>query len=83
MNTIDQDLFGDLLGKALAEGCVRDWEGITNNGKEVPYSKGMAVKLLTDRNLRDFKDFVAECAEDGEAYRQQETEEIAGNSQDG
>lgn len=82
-NTIDPDLFTRLLAESLAEGCIRDWEGIQNNGKKVDYSPGMSVKLLIDPNLRDFKDFVAECAEDGEAYRAEEIEEMAGNSQDG
>lgn len=79
MNTIDPELFDKLLATAMAEGLVRDWKGLLNNGQPIEYSRSKSIELMVDPVMREFKEFVAECAEDAEAFRNEEIEEDAGN----
>lgn len=35
---------------ALANAALKDWEGLTDNGKPLKYNKTLAVKFLTQKN---------------------------------
>lgn len=67
-----------ILIKVLAETVVLDWEGFTENGKPLPYSKENAVRLLTE--LKDFLDFVVSASAEAELFKAQADEADAKNS---
>lgn len=46
----------------LYEVVLKDWRGLKQNGKDVPYSKEKAKELITSRNYKRFAEFVFECA---------------------
>jgi hypothetical protein len=68
-----------VLSETLCEVVLLDWDGITDGGKPVPYSKDLAKKWLSDPNMQPFADAVSWAAmvvDNGEAAK---AEEIAGN----
>lgn len=68
-----------VLSETLHEVVLLDWDGITEDGKPVPYSKELAKTWLTDPNMQPFNDAVSWAAmvvDNGEADK---AEEIAGN----
>ena len=58
--------------EALAEEALLDWDGFTNNGEPVPYSKEQAINWITKRNGDKLANVVHFCAmkvdEDAEAF---------------
>lgn len=58
--------------EALAEEALLDWDGLTNNGEPVPYSKEQAIAWLTKRNGDKLANVVHFCAmkvdEDAESF---------------
>lgn len=66
--------------EALAEAILIDWKGIQDDdGKEIPYSKEAAIKLLTD--LPDFRDKVVFLSSQHETFRKSALENAAKNSE--
>jgi hypothetical protein len=62
--------------RLLAQYILVDWENVSFQGQELPYSVPSAEKLLS---IRDFRVFVQKCSDDFDAFRvEQETE--TGNS---
>jgi len=78
---IDDDTADRVLVTAIADGILLDWRGMTRNGKELPYSREEAVKILLDKSLRDFRALVVELSQDMQMFRDAEIEEAAGNLQ--
>lgn len=68
-----------ISSEILAEAVLMDWEGITENGKAVPYNKELATKWLTDLDFQDFADAVAWSSMLVDRGVSDETEELAGN----
>lgn len=60
-----------IMREVLAEVVLKDWRGITSDGKEVPYSKELATKWLTSRHGETFADIVLTAAQrvDNEANK--------------
>ena len=46
----------------LYEVVLKDWRGLKQGGKEVPYSKEKAKELITSRNFKRFAELVLEGA---------------------
>ena len=46
----------------LFEVVLKNWRGLKQNGKDVPYSKEKAKELITSRNFKRFSELVFECA---------------------
>lgn len=67
--TLNEDISYRLIGEALAEGILLDWEGLTDNGEEIKYSPKTAKDLLTNPQLRDFRGQVEAAATDAEQFR--------------
>lgn len=62
-----------------SEGVILNWSNVTGpDGKELPYSKANAKKVMTD--LREFRRELMYLAGLAETFRRQEMEEAAGNS---
>jgi hypothetical protein len=52
----------EVFSKVMLEHILIDWDGITQNGKPVPYSKELATEWLTNPDFRPFADAVAWAA---------------------
>jgi FMN phosphatase YigB (HAD superfamily) len=77
--SIDPQVNRDILCKAMAEGIVLGWQGVTSRATkaEEPFSPKAALTLL--KNDAEFRDFVTEVAAQISNYRREEAEEL-GNS---
>ena len=63
-----------LVAEALAKHVLVDWEGVTENGKEVPYSVEKATQYLS---LRHFQDEVYKVADNFRSFLDEEVYEEA------
>lgn len=61
----------------MLDAVLLDWEGITQNGEEVPFSR--AREILLDPQYRDFRIWIAELADDIENFRVEQVEEDSEN----
>lgn len=61
----------------MLDAVLLDWEGITSNGAEVPFSQ--AREILLDPQYRDFRIWIAELADDIENFRVEGIEEDSEN----
>ena len=76
-------LFGEENAQAATIEIVADtillgWENFTLGGKKIDYNRENAIKLLTD--YKDFRDFVARCATQMEAFKREVEDKQLGNS---
>lgn len=74
---IDNDTMSDvkadeLLVIALAETVVLDWKGLSLDGKEISYSVGTVMKILSDPAFIDFREMIVSMSRDMELYREEE-----------
>ena len=67
--TLSDKVAEKIVVGALAETVLLDWEGFTEGGKAVKYSIDKAKEILSNPDFHDFKEMVAELADDAEAYR--------------
>lgn len=71
------------LGGLLADHILVDWDGVTNDGKPVPYSAALAKKTLTALDPvgigDNFRNAVQYAAQKVAADIATRTEEVAGN----
>jgi hypothetical protein len=73
--TLDPQVSLEITCQAVAHNLIQDWRGLVDNsGANVPFSKEVAVQLLT--NMPDLREFVQEFALDLENFRAEETEEM-------
>ena len=70
-----------IVGEAYADAVLLDWDGLTSDGKPVPYSKEMARELMTDRAYLRFRAVVMWAALRVGENRAVVTETIMGNSE--
>lgn len=77
---LDPDEQDSIISRCLINCCLLDWQGLENDdGSELPYSKQMAEKLLTDPQYRRFRDSVIWAASVVADNTETDKEEIAGN----
>lgn len=69
--------------EAMAETILLNWEGLTDSGAELPYTRENAIKLLSAPHLKDFRTMVERLAEDATFYRSVQIEEGAENLKPG
>lgn len=75
---LDNDIATKVLMEAFIEGCLLEWEGVTDrDGKELPLTKANAVQLFTD--LPDLFNDLREQASSMATFQQEEMEDDAGN----
>lgn len=79
--TLDDDTADALLVEAMAEGILIDWRGMTQAGEPLEYTKSAAIKVLLDKNLRDFRELVVSLSQDMQLFRDEEIEEAEKKSQ--
>lgn len=68
-----------VTAEVLLEVVLIDWDGLTDNGKPVPYSREVAEKLLTDPDFLPFADAVAWAATVVDRGEAEKAEDAAGN----
>lgn len=51
-----------VVQEVLAEVVLKDWQGLTQNGQPLPYSKELALQWLTSRNGEKFTGLVLNAA---------------------
>ena len=68
----------NLLKKHLAHNILVDWENLrdTETGEDIPYSPEVAEELM---EIKDFRDFVLQAANERETFRDKADEEAEGN----
>ncbi len=65
--------------QAMVETILLDWKGLLNAGKEIPYSKGEALKLLNDPAQSWLLAWLQEESQDMTAYQMEALEEGVDN----
>jgi hypothetical protein len=80
-NTMDDDTFHALMARVVGKTILVGWEGIDYKGEPLPYSPKNAEMLLLDPQLKPFYERVMQIASDQDAYRLQQEEEAAKNSE--
>lgn len=56
--TLSSELSDKITGEAAAEALLLDWQGLTEDGVEIPYDRDRALKLLTEPDYSVFRDLV-------------------------
>lgn len=77
--TLPDEIGDKIMADAIADGCIRGWEGVEMAGEAIPYSPQSARDLMRNPQLKDFRDLVTRIANDADLYRQSEIEESEGN----
>jgi len=83
----ERDVSGNLVHTAqirivrevVAEVVLLDWEGLTDAGQPIPYSKEMARKWLTSRAGDKFLGIVSEAATQADNLLEDAAEELENN----
>lgn len=76
-NILPEKTAEKILIEAMADAILLGWEGMKENGAEIPYTRDKAVEMLT--KYKEFRDFISETASQVELYKQQEDAASAGN----
>jgi len=72
--TLTEEQEREIFIKSLAEAVLLDWSGVMEGDKEVPYSTEEAIKVLSDPEARDFREFVVVTANDLNTFRRERIE---------
>jgi hypothetical protein len=80
-NTMDDETFHAIMARVVGKTILVGWEGLDYKGEALPYSAKHAEMLLLDPQLKPFYERVLRIANDQEAYRLQQEEEAAKNSE--
>lgn len=69
----------DCTRKVLADVVLKDWKGLTDNGKEIPYDKTLAYEWITSRRGERFAGLVLIAAQRVDAMAGEFAEKAAKN----
>jgi len=78
--TLKPDVALTVLGEVLFEAVLLDWDGITQDGKPLPYDPVLAKQWLTSRDFVAFADAVTWAAQYVDRAVAETKEVSAGNS---
>lgn len=68
-----------ITAEVIAEAVLLDWDGLTDDGNEVKYSKALATEWLTNPDYKEFADAVAWAARAVDAGDAEIVEAVEGN----
>jgi hypothetical protein len=68
-----------IMGQAMHEAVLLDWDGFSDGGKALPYDKALAELWLTEPEFRPFLDAVVWAAGVVENGRAEEAKELEKN----
>ena len=74
-----EELNRKLLGQTLAESIVKDWEGLTINGEDVPFSQETCENLLCSPQMGELVERILRFSSNWESFRAQEIEAATKN----
>lgn len=63
----------------LAEAVILDWDGLTENGEPLPFTRERAVAMLTNPDMMPFADAVTYAAQIVDSARADDQEHNQGN----
>lgn len=68
----------EIVKRQLAEAVLIDWKNLRDldTGDDIPYSKEAALELM---EIRDFRDFVYQAANERDSFREATDKEAVGN----
>ncbi len=75
--TISQKKDTELFSELIANSILLDWEGLTDNGELLVYSKEVAKKMLIQ--YKEFRSLVWELANDAQLFKDVEMEDDVKN----
>jgi len=73
---ISDDVFLEVVNEAKAKFVVRDWSGLKDGDKEVPYTWEKALEMLTDPELAEFVGDLEAISDSYETFRDEEIEVV-------
>lgn len=79
-NTISEDVYEDLLNKAVAKTIILDWKNLKEDGKEIKYSPEKAYELISNPAYKDFKEALLTIAQEIALFKVGELEDGLKNS---
>lgn len=62
----------DVMCKALSQGILKNWKGVTSNGSEVAYTADLGFKAL--KNNVALREFIQEVSTSIDSFRSEEVE---------
>lgn len=71
---LSDEVSTQLAVEVIAEAILLDWEGITDGGKPLPYSKENAIRMLLE--YPDFRDLVSKIADERKTFQKEIDEAI-------
>src|SRR5690349_22729253 len=71
---INPERWDEIMIEVAAQAILVGWRGLTDGGKEVPYSVEKSRELL---KMKDFRDRISELAKTQEIYRRDMVEKAA------
>lgn len=78
-DSFSDDAYRNLLAEIMADCVLLGWEGLTENGEPIEYSKEKAAALLSDPDYEDFFEIVSSYAENIENFRERIDKESEAN----
>ena len=60
---LSEDQYSEITKEALVEHVLKDWRGLKNGGKDLPYSKDVAAKFIRSRGGKRFTLMVISSAQ--------------------
>lgn len=78
MGRADDKVINEISAEVTSRTVLLGWEGVKDDGKEVPYSQEEAKRRLLE--YTDFADFISGLAQTAALFQDQEQEEAVKNS---
>lgn len=78
---LDEEISAEIMADIMSQCVLLDWEGLTINGEDIPYSQVKAYEILKDPVYRDFAKMVDSMSKDVQAYRDSQVDAAAKNSE--
>lgn len=72
-NSLKDTILKKLMIEVIAESVLLNWEGITEKGEVIPYSRENAIRLLT--TYKEFLNLITNIAEESELFKIYDQEE--------
>jgi len=75
--TLADEIAEKLLIQCMSESIVLDWEGVEDDGVEIPYSKDAVIELLT--KYPELRGYINDIANELEGFQEEFVEEADEN----
>lgn len=72
-----------MVKEAMCGTILLGWEGMEENGKDIPYTPENALRVMTDPKYIDFQELVGNLSQERENFRDEDVQEDMGKSETG